>query len=205
MKVGPSKHLDAYLDTFDKKFVSYTRGRNTAADKPENQCMGTMEMGNALRTKYQKGFEGKIPVDKPNPQNENDALFTKMKKTHKSKWFDEITGWHQAASKAVGFIDTAKCRPDGSADPVRSEMKGKIEVKTREYDVVEIQGMDPGHGPFRVFKRPDDQSNKGGDAGKTPPAHVRNLALDAWKELQGQMEEPWKAAAKTALDAIPKG
>lgn len=43
LKVGSSKWLSDYAKDFKKKFVSYSRGGNTAL--PENQCMGTMEEG----------------------------------------------------------------------------------------------------------------------------------------------------------------
>jgi hypothetical protein len=188
LKVGPSKWVDAYLDCFESHFISYTRGLNTPGGLPENQCMGTMQLSNTIRAAYQKSFEGKITALGDN--------YTQYRDQPTKKWFDKITGWHGNAAKDAKFLDTAKCLPTGGEAP-------KDKNKRRQYDVPEIRGFDPGHGPFRVFKRPDDQSNKAG--AKTPQKDIQELADWVWKnEISKIADNPFKTLAKSAFDGIPK-
>ena len=85
LKVGPSEHLQAYADSFDDHFVSYSRGGKATAGV-ENQSMGTMQESNALRQIYAQRFNANVKVNmadlaaKPN-----------------DKWFDNITSYHGRA------------------------------------------------------------------------------------------------------------
>jgi hypothetical protein len=164
LKVGPSPHVAAYQDCLEKKFVSYTRADQTATS-PENQCMGTMTA--AVRDKYAKRFEQVVTakfldVD-PFPTN---------KSTPTAAHFDKITGWHGKSATVAQFVDTAKLGPNGGAPPKGT---GNLSI----YRVDEIGGS--GHGPFRVFKRAKDQTNKPSSV-PTTKEDVFKLATMAWEK-----------------------
>ena len=181
LKVGPSSHLSAYEAAFSTKFISYTRGGNTAGDMPENQCIGTMEQGNTLRGKYATSFEKGITAN----LDGNDGLLAKPT----AKWFDQITGYHgRAAFLACKYLDVATKAPDGKA-------------VGNQYEVQEIGPKS--HGPFRIFKRASDQSNKSGL--KTKPKEVKELAQWVWdNELkEGGGDQHFLKKVEKALQALP--
>lgn len=179
LKAGPSLHLAAYKDAIDKKFVSYTRGGNTAL--PENQCMGSMEAAGALRGQYAAFFEGEVTKslkgfkDEPNKQ-----------------WFGLITVFHGKSWNAAGAkIDVAAQKPDGG--------------KMGDSDFVVEEIGESGHGPFRVFKHKADQTNKSGSI-KTKPDDVAALAQKAYdKELKVAKgaNAGFLTKAEAAMKALP--
>lgn len=179
LKVGPSAHVAAYESAFSTKFISYTRGGNTAGEMPENQCIGTMEtLPGAVRGKYAASFETNLTRSLAGLQAEP----TK-------KWFDLITGFHSRAAKmAAKYLDVATKAPSGAA------------VGT-EYVVKEIG--DDNHGPFRIFKRASDQSNKGGL--KTKPKEVKELCQWVWdNELKdGGGADKFLKRVEKAKNALP--
>ena len=157
MKVGPSIHLQDYAESFGSNLISYTRGGNTSGELPENQCIGTMQETEDLRKCYALRFNTKVKVLAEESPND--------------PWFNQITGYHGRSYKQIKtWLDVATKIPSGKA------------ATTNEFSVSE-PGI-PGHGPFRVFKRASDQTNK--NAGKTKPMEVKNLANDVLaKELSG--------------------
>jgi hypothetical protein len=175
LKVGPSPHISAYVDVFSTRFISYSRGApgsNTADGSPENQCMGTMQAGETLRGKYAKVFESSIAKNfEVVEEAGNKTKRTGMKPQFDHKWFDTITGYHiRACTLGTNFLDVSRRTP---TDQVIKDIKGKTEQR---YEVEEIGGKS--NGPFRVFKRADDQSNKGGK--KTTPEEQKDLARKVW-------------------------
>jgi hypothetical protein len=177
LKVGPSSHVAAYQACFDSKFVSYTRGGNTAGDMPENQCIGTMQAANTQRDKYANSFEANLNMN-----------FEGLRDKPNNKWFDLITGFHGRAYKKTSFIDVATKDPGGGA-------------VGNEYEVQEIG--DPSHGPFRVFKKASDQSNK--STGETTPQEVKQLCQWVWdNELSSGNGDPrFLKKVQKALQALP--
>ncbi|TDD08489.1 hypothetical protein [Nonomuraea diastatica] len=179
LKVGPSPHLAAYEDAFKRKFVSYTRGGNTVA--PENQCIGTMEEADTLRGKYAAKFEQKVT---DNVDGER-GLRSRPAERH----FGLITSFHgQGFIAARPNIDVARQAPGGGAGG--------------QYEVKEIRR--PGHGPFRVFKASEDQTNKS-SAEKTTPEEVLELCQYVWdNELEGKNvpNEKYLGKVKEALQAL---
>lgn len=164
LKVGPSPHLAAYQDCLDKKFVSYTRGGQTAT-LPENQCMGTMATG--VRDNYAKKLELTVTA-----KTKDLDPYPGYKSSPTESHFNQITSWHGKSANHVKFVDTAQLGPDGAAPP---KGKGGLSV----YQVREIAG-EMGHGPFRVFKRAKDQTNKPSSV-PTTPADVLKLATWVWE------------------------
>lgn len=179
LKVGPSPHLAAYEACFAEKFISYTRGSNTA-ERPENQCIGTMQDDNELRCRYAENFALQVQTNR----GDLEAVGG-----HERSWFNAITGWHGRAFAATrAGMDVARTPP-----PTR----GSID----SFAVSEIGA--PGHGPFRVFKRADDQTNKSG--GGTKKSEVKVLAEEVWKkELSNSGgDKDLLAKAKAAMQALP--
>ncbi|KAB8145928.1 DUF4157 domain-containing protein [Chloroflexia bacterium SDU3-3] len=178
MKVGPSPHLQAYAESFNKNFISYSRGGNTAGGLPENQSIGTMQESEELRLLYAKAFNAKIQ----SVANEN----------HNDKLFDKITGYHGQSHNATGqALDVATQDPSGK--PVGDK-----------FPVGEIGPQN--HGPFRVFKAAGDQSNKAGSM-RTDPRAVFNLADDVLKRELMKTEGANKtfiAKAKAAQGNLPR-
>lgn len=183
LKVGPSPHLAAYEDAFGRNFVSYTRGGNTAAG-PENQCIGTMEKADTIRGKYAAKFEGKVTANLDGER----GLRTAPAESH----FNLITGFHGQGFNAAkpNIIDVATQAPGGGA------VGG-------QYVVEEIR--QPGHGPFRVFKAAEDQSNKSSPV-KTKPGEVVALCRQVWdKELKNNegADKELLAEVEKAMKALP--
>jgi hypothetical protein len=172
LKVGPSPHVAAYLDCLDAKFVSYTRGAQTA-ERPENQCAGTVK-ANALRDAYAKGFELAATAK----QKDSDP-YEGYKSAPTGSHFDKITGWHGKGSAAAKFVDTALKGPDGQLP------KPDAKSKLSPYVVREIAGEN-GHGPFRVFKRAKDQTNK--------PSSVPTTKKDQWELADWVLKNELKKA-----------
>lgn len=176
MKVGPSIHLQDYAASFDSKLVSYTRGGNTSGELPENQCIGTMQETEDLRKCYAQRFNNKVRgLAEESPEE---------------AWFNQITGYHGRSYKQIKtWLDVATKIPSGKA------------ATTNEFSVSE-PGI-PGHGPFRVFKRASDQTNK--NAGKTKPAEVKSLANDVLeKELSGcGGDQAFFGKAQVAANLLP--
>ena len=153
LKVGPSQHVAAYDACFQTKFVSYTRG-GTTAGLPENQCMGTMQESPNLRAEYAAAFDRGVSSNK---LEEVDCT---------QKWFDLITGFHGRAFKTTQRnIDVATKPPDES-------------LPLENFKVFEIGATS--HGPFRVFKKASDQTNKAGSS--TTKKDVRFLCEDVWRK-----------------------
>ena len=162
VKVGPSVHLQAYAESFRKYLISYTRGGNTA-EVPENQCIGTMQESETLRLAYAQAFNAKIKGQKYRP-GLLDAKATES-------WFNALTSFHGQSYKKTGEgLDVATMSPTGEGD-VDNPVKG--------YSVSEPGPR--GQGPFRVFKRATDQTNKAGL--KTKPEEVKRLAAEVYTEL----------------------
>lgn len=157
MKVGPSPHLQAYTESFKDNLVSYTRGGNTA-ELPENQAIGTMQESDVLRSKYAENFNNKIKI-----------FVSEGTPNHNDAWFNKLTGYHgKSYSQSKQWIDVATKTPN----------KEPIE---KNYPVNEPGSV--GHGPFRVYKHPSDQTNKGMTL--TKPADVYSLSQDTLnKELK---------------------
>jgi hypothetical protein len=175
LKVGPSPHLDAYENAFGRKFVSYTRGGNTAGG-PENQCIGTMEKADTIRSQYAAGFEKRVTTNL-------DGLRTNPNGKH----YNLITGYHGFGFNATPNIDVATKTPEGK--PVGQD----------EYVVGEIR--EQGHGPFRVFKAAADQTNKA--TGKTTPEEVVALCQQVWEKELKNKDLPFLAEVEKALQALP--
>ncbi|MPY24366.1 hypothetical protein [Shewanella sp. YLB-07] len=176
MKVGPSIHLQDYAASFDSHLVSYTRGGNTVEGLPENQCIGTMQGSEALRKCYAQRFNSKVKrLAEEDP---------------KDPWFNQITGYHGLSYKQTKtWLDVALKTPSG------------LVATTDEFSVSE-PGVS-GHGPFRVFKRASDQTNK--NAGKTKPMEVKSLADDVlMKELLGSgVDQAFVGKAQAAAKLLP--
>jgi hypothetical protein len=175
-KVGPSPHLGAYLAVFDQKFVSYSRGRNTAG-RPENQCIGTGNDG--LRTKYAAKFDEKIR-----------GVLESYKTQPTGAWFNALTGFHGDGFKAAApNIDVAEMAPGG----------GDV---GNQYVVTEPGG--PSHGPFRVFKHKNDQSNTG--VSFTRPQDVAALMQQVYTQelstFEGRVQD-FVTKAEAAMKAHP--
>ena len=136
LKTGPSEFVPDYESCFQDHFVSYTRGSNCS--RVENQCMGTMQQTDGLRSLYAKRFEECAATGITNLVNESRG----------TKQFDRITGFHgKAYAAAKPNIDVAKTPPPNSGKELAF------------YEVGELSGV--GYGPFRVFKPASNQSNKG--------------------------------------------
>ena len=183
LKVGPSLHLQDYEDTMYTHRISYSRGTNTAANKPENQSMGTMQESDDLRLQYAETFNKEIKDLKERNDKEPN---------HDGSWFNAITGKHGTAHQSKGkFIDTATQLPDGN-----------LKDKSKDYDVSEPGGW--GHGPFRVFKKPGDQSNKAG--GGTTDREIYMLMKDVLDQEIGWIENDngYGKAAALAVEEMKK-
>lgn len=166
MKVGPSPHLQDYAPAFQEKFVSATRGGNTFGP-PENFMMGTMQEGQDLRQKYAHRFNRNASqLDK-----DTDSL---LKEKKVGKHFNSITSYHGRATLGTkNWLNVAEEAPDGT----KIDRKGRL---NDDYAVEEPGAI--GHGPFRVFKDPSDQTNKSNSI-KTDPAYVKELAGKSLKEM----------------------
>jgi hypothetical protein len=180
LKVGPSPHLAAYEEAFGRKFVSYTRGGNTVG--PENQCIGTMEEADTIRGKYAATFEDKVTANLDGERG--------LRTTPAERHFGLITVFHgHGFNAAMPNIDVATQAPGGGAIG-------------DQYVVEEIRR--PGHGPFRVFKAAEDQTNK--SSGKTKPEEVVALCQQVWDNELKDKEVPNKeflAGVEKALKALP--
>lgn len=176
LKVGPSTHVAAYESVFQEMFVSYSRGGNTAGGRPENQCMGTMQETDELRCEYARTFE----------QN----IITNLEglKDHNASWFNAITGYHgRAWASTTSPIDVVTTSPD-----------------QRDISEFEVKEMGKNFGPFRVFKKPGDQTNKA--AGGTSNNDIRFLCRDVFNdELKNSGgDEEFLRKAKGAMDELPR-
>ena len=179
IKVGPSPHLNNYIESFSKNFISYTRAGKTAENLPENQCMGTMQDTNELRLAYANSF--------------NERMKALAEVDVKTKWFDKITGYHGNACIAIynstkQFIDVATQKEDGT--PVGNN-----------YPVGEPGGSS--HGPFRVFKTAYIQSNQGGAGSNNDDNIIKDLAGDVLKKELPKGNN-FTDKAKLAQEALPK-
>lgn len=178
MKVGPSPHLQAYADSFNDNLVSYTRGGNTA-ELPENQAIGTMQESDVLRSKYAENFNSKIKT-----------FVSEGTPSHDDPWFNKMTGYHgRSYSQSKQWIDVATKTPNK-------------EAIGDNYPVYEPGGV--GHGPFRVYKHPSDQTNKGMPL--TNPADVYALSLDTLtQELDNiEADEYYYDKAYQAAEMLPR-
>lgn len=176
MKVGPSVHLQDYMDSFTHKLISYTRGRNTAGGLPENQSIGTMQETDDLRKLYAEKFNSKVK-----------AL---ANESHDKPWFNELTGYHSRSyDQTRKWLDVATKSPSGT------------EATGTAYEVSEPGARS--RGPFRVFKHAGDQSNRAGQ--KPSPSIVRNLAQDVWEgELSvSGGDDKFLLKAKAAMELLP--
>lgn len=176
MKVGPSVHLQDFVESFYTKLISYTRGGNTFGDLPENQCIGTMQETDELRNLYATKF--------------NERVKTGLSAADPNKlWFNLITGYHgQSYQQSQNWLDVATKKPDGKPNE-------------DGFKVSEPGGY--GHGPFRVFKNASDQSNRSG--GKTDPNSVFFIAEEALKELrEGNGDATFIKKAGDALSNFPR-
>ena len=175
MKVGPSVHLEDYAASFNRKLISYTRGGNTA-EIPENQSIGTMQETAELRKSYAEKFNAKVKgLAEADPN---------------AAWFNQITGYHgRSYQQTKQWLDVATKAPSGKA------------ARPGEF-AVSAPGVG-GQGPFRVFKRASDQSNKSG--AKTTPEEVQKLAAEVWeKELLVSGGDPaFLKKAEAAKDLLP--
>ncbi|WP_163834914.1 hypothetical protein [Spartinivicinus ruber] len=158
LKVGPSPHLQAYSTAFNEKLISYTRGGNTS-ELPENQSMGTMGESDSLRSKYAEKFNAKV------------KMADLVNQDHNAKHYDSLTGYHGRSYQQSGnWLDVATKTPL------------KEQIGADQYKVSEPGST--GHGPFRVFKHPSDQTNKSG-AIRTSPEQIYQLANETLnKELK---------------------
>jgi hypothetical protein len=188
MKVGPSVHLQDYADSFNRKLISYTRGRNTAGGLPENQSMGTMQDSDELRKEYAERFNAKVKSLAGASPNK--------------AWFDALTGAHgRSYEQTRKWLDVATKTPSGGEADVAK--RAKLEDKaTSTYEVGEPGGTS--WGPFRVLKAAGDQTNKGG--AKSNPNTVPNLAEDVWsRELSGSDgDAAFIRKAQAAMQAMPR-
>jgi hypothetical protein len=171
MKVGPSKHLQHYVESFHNKLISYTRGGNTP-ELPENQSIGTMQQAETLRLAYATNFNNKIRglIDQD----------------HNAAWFNQITGYHGQSYQATQeWLDVATKTPDGGPTEKRFEVS---------------EPQSPGSGPFRVFKRASDQSNK--SVGGTKMSEVKYLAQEALRS-EFPKDSEFRARAQTQVKELP--
>jgi hypothetical protein len=148
-KVGPSQWLSEYEAKFYEKFISYTRAGKTMGDKPENQCIGTMN--DDRRADYAAKFEKII-----------EAKFEDMKSGLVKSWFNLITGYHGDAAKAAKYLDVATKDPNGNPVPPDVLNHPKLD----KHAVSEPGNLS--HGPFRVFKPAHSQTNQSGVATAIP-------------------------------------
>jgi hypothetical protein len=144
LKIGPSPHLKTYVDAgvFENHFISYER-----AGIVENQCMGSMRLESDFRLEYAKRIKSRLvptPVDR-----------AKMKAQPYDAWFNEITSGHSTAcvfgKKTLKYLEIAS---GGRAEHLKR-------YQIANASVVGIAG-EQFYGPLRIFKRSDDQTNKGG-------------------------------------------
>ncbi|GAX37248.1 eCIS core domain-containing protein [Nodularia sp. NIES-3585] len=158
-KVGPSVHLQDYADNFSDKLISYTRGGNTGA-LPENQSIGTMqESDEPLKKSDEPLLESEMLLRQKYAKNFNAKVKSLAKADHNKAWFNELTGYHgRSYEQTKKWLDVATKTPSG----------GEV---GKEFEVGEIGPQS--HGPFRVFKRATDQTNKNGL--KTTDQEVTNL------------------------------
>ncbi|NVB43165.1 hypothetical protein G6O69_35405 [Pseudenhygromyxa sp. WMMC2535] len=181
IKVAPSPHIEKYVDSkvFANNFITYKRAKVV-----ENQCMGSMmplEQDND-RERYGKGFES--------------ALFTKsaahgtlnpltMKDTIDKAWFPVATDAHK---KACG--SKTKFATTGDLHGLRGKWfdigpygknRHKLELLIADADFKGIDGDD--YGPFRIFKREWDQTNKQHNPSPTTDEHRDEMFVVAMKEF----------------------
>jgi hypothetical protein len=142
LKIGPSEHVRTCeaAGVFSNCFVSFQRGSSTFGDLPENQCMGTMQIGHVLRGAYIKRFDQALATF--------DAYKERASKPN-DKHFDYLTGLHGkgwvAVQKLRGAMDVAA--------PTQMARLGLGGLSVKEID------DEVSFGPFRVFKRKADQTN----------------------------------------------
>ncbi|WP_299963888.1 hypothetical protein [uncultured Roseobacter sp.] len=188
LKIGPSEHLGKYAEAFDTKFISFSRGGKTGASV-ENQSMGTMQEADDLRVKYAENlrnkYENKMYGDVLGP----------MEKNPRDKHFDKITGWHGRSFDQMrgDALNVSEYAPDGK----------KIDPESKSYDVDEPGGSSKG--PFRVFKRADQQTNQGSGAARAQP--IKPLAQSVYEtQLAEHIDEENGFAAKAgdAMSGIDK-
>lgn len=175
LKVGPSGHLKDYLNAFDNRLVSYSRGGNTASGLPENQVIGTMAASNELRARYAENFNSKVKRDGLADVDPNEKYYDKLTSYHGNSYNQSNKDANRKRIPAENqWIDTAEMTPENTP-------KGE----DGRYEVSEPSSK--GHGPFRVFKHPADQSNKAGSI-KTKPEDVHRLAEDTLENEISKVE-----------------
>ncbi|GGY57466.1 hypothetical protein GCM10011297_32610 [Bacterioplanes sanyensis] len=189
LKVGPSAHLKDYLNAFDNRLVSYSRGGNTASGLPENQVIGTMAASNELRARYAENFNSKVKRDGLADVDPNEKYYDKLTSYHGNSYNQSNKDANRRRIPAENqWIDTAERTPD-------NKPKGDDD----RYEVSEPSSK--GYGPFRVFKHPADQSNKAGSI-KTKPEDIQRLAQEALENEISQVEGVNDAFLKKAEQAL---
>jgi hypothetical protein len=177
LKVGPSEHLSDYAKCFHERFVSYSRAGKTGAEV-ENQSMGTMQVGEELRTLYAEAFASKLE------RFGGVAKQEMLKKGPQDGDPNTITGWHGQSwmndtprAKRQGWknINTARHLPD-RAEAFKQLPNGS-EVANTPYQVSEPRGQ--GHGPFRVFKAAEEQTLQGQSL--TTKEDLQRLATEVYE------------------------
>ncbi len=146
MKVGPSLHILKYVKSgvFHDFFVGYVR-----CGTIENQCMGSMNEDDTVRHRYGAEFDRRLFQRR---------IVQTMVSEYTDPWYPEATIAHNGTCsntiKDVWF-DVGKYGKDQHA-----------RLGVFNADVVGIAD-EPEYGPFRIFKREDDQSNKHGGVSTT--------------------------------------
>ena len=196
LKVGPSAHLKDYLDAFDNRLVSYSRGGNTASGLPENQVIGTMAASNDLRARYAENFNSKVKRDGLADVDPNEKYYDKLTSYHGNSYNQSNKDANRKRIPAENqWIDTAEMTPENTP-------KGE----DGRYEVSEPSSK--GHGPFRVFKHPADQSNKAGSI-KTKPEDIHRLAQDTLEneisKVDGANDDFLKKAEQALQELNPAG
>ena len=196
LKVGPSAHLKDYLDAFDNRLVSYSRGGNTASGLPENQVIGTMAASNDLRARYAENFNSKVKRDGLADVDPNEKYYDKLTSYHGNSYNQSNKDANRKRIPAENqWIDTAEMTPENTP-------KGE----DGRYEVSEPSSK--GHGPFRVFKHPADQSNKAGSI-KTKPEDIHRLAQDTLEneisKVDGANDDFLKKAEQALQELNPGG
>lgn len=167
LKVGPSEHLEDYMECFRTKFISYSRGGKACAGV-ENQSMGTMQENDELRQIYANKFCNALKAkweliggSKENwTENPNENFFGTLTSIHGTAFG---TGKGMLGMKGM---DVATKVPPGK--------------EGQDLSVSEPGAL--GQGPFRVFKAAGDQTWEEHTKSITRSRVVKLLAQDVVKK-----------------------
>ena len=185
IKISPSPHLPKYVASgvFENKFVGMRR-----AGTVENCCMGSMSVDNTARSKYGTGFEITLFYKR---------IPSMLIQDKSGEWFGKATAAHIRGAGKGTWVDL----PEGlRGDWIDIGREGKArhqdELQIHDAEFVGIAGEE-GYGPFRIFKREEDQTNRAGN--------IRTTAEDRHEMKQLTLRELREAASAGSLPAEDEG